>query len=137
VYVSGGSGTWNSVSDRNMKENFKAVNSRDILRKVLNLPITTWNYKTQDASVRHIGAMAQDFNAAFRVGEDDKHISTIDPDGVALAAIQGLNEELKDELKTRDAKIERLETQLKQQQVVVEGMKKLLCANNPNADVCK
>jgi hypothetical protein len=137
VYVSGGSGTWNSVSDRNMKENFKAVNSRDILRKVLNLPITTWNYKTQDASVRHIGAMAQDFKAAFRVGEDDKHISTIDPDGVAFAAIQGLNEELKDELKTRDAKIERLETQLKQQQGVIEGMKKLLCANNPTADVCK
>jgi hypothetical protein len=137
VYVSGGSGTWNSVSDRNMKENFKAVNPRDILRKVLNLPISTWNYKTQDASIRHIGAMAQDFKAAFKVGEDDKHISTIDPDGVALAAIQGLNEELKDELKTRDAKIERLETQLKQQQVVIEGMKKLLCANNPNADVCK
>lgn len=137
VTLAPGSGAWQNVSDRNMKDNFKAVNPREILRGVLALPISTWNYKTQDASIRHIGAMAQDFKAAFKVGEDDKHISTIDPDGVALAAIQGLNEELKDELKTRDAKIERLETQLKQQQTVLEGMKKLLCANNPNADVCK
>ena len=137
VSLAAGGGTWSSLSDRNMKDNFRAVNPREILRGVLALPISTWNYKTQDASIRHIGAMAQDFKAAFKVGEDDKHISTIDPDGVALAAIQGLNEELKDELKTRDAKIERLETQLKQQQVVIEGMKKLLCANNPTADVCK
>jgi hypothetical protein len=137
VTLPAGGGGWNNLSDRNMKANFAPVNSREILRGVLALPISTWNYKTQNSSIRHIGAMAQDFYKTFKVGEDDKHISTIDPDGIALAAIQGLNEELKDELKTRDAKIERLETQLKQQQTVLEGMKKLLCANNPNADVCK
>jgi hypothetical protein len=91
VEIGPGGGAWNSVSDRNAKENFLPVNSRDILRKVLNLPISTWNYKTQAASIRHIGAMGQDFKAAFGVGEDEKRISTIDPDGVAFAAIQGLN----------------------------------------------
>jgi hypothetical protein len=40
--------------------------------------------------VRHIGPTAQDFYAAFGVGEDNTHISTVDADGVALAAIQGL-----------------------------------------------
>ncbi len=50
----------------------------------------TWNYRSQDAAIRHIGPVAQDFYAAFGVGEDDRHISTIDADGVALAAIQGL-----------------------------------------------
>jgi len=34
--------------------------------------------------------MAQDFYSAFGIGEDEKYISTIDADGVALAAIQGL-----------------------------------------------
>jgi hypothetical protein len=97
VTLAPGAGTWSSLSDRNMKENFAAVNSRDILRRVLKLPISTWNYKTQDASIRHIGAMAQDFKAAFQVGENDKMISTIDPDGVTLAAIQGLNEELNEQ----------------------------------------
>lgn len=140
VTLSAGSGSWNSLSDRNMKANFAAVNPREILRGVLNLPISTWNYKTQATSVRHIGPMAQDFFATFKVGEGDKTIATIDPDGVALAAIQGLNEELKD----RDAKIEeqqrqldRLQQQVKEQQALMDGLRRVLCQQNPQADVCK
>ena len=38
-----------------------------------------------------MGPMAQDFHAAFALGVGDKLIDTIDPDGVALAAIQGLH----------------------------------------------
>jgi hypothetical protein len=39
--------------------------------------------------------MAQDFHAAFGLnGADDKHISVVDEGGVALAAIQGLNQKL-------------------------------------------
>ncbi|HZG50564.1 MAG TPA: tail fiber domain-containing protein [Pyrinomonadaceae bacterium] len=133
VTLPAGGGSWNNLSDRNMKANFAAVDPRAILRGVLALPISTWNYKSQDASVRHIGPMAQDFFAAFKVGEGDKTIATIDPDGVALAAIQGLNEELKD----RDAKIDALQRQARQQQNQIDGLKKLLCLNHPDAQVCK
>ncbi|NJO05922.1 MAG: hypothetical protein HC876_10595 [Chloroflexaceae bacterium] len=35
--------------------------------------------------------MAQDFAAAFGLGADDISITTVDADGVALAAIQGLH----------------------------------------------
>lgn len=147
VTLSSGAGAWNSLSDRNMKANLAPVNSREILRGVLALPISTWNYKTQNSSIRHIGAMAQDFYKTFKVGEDDKHISTIDPDGVALAAIQGLNEELKD----RDAKIEQQQQQLdalqkqlkqhqqqmQQQQTAIDGLKKLVCSQNPQAEACR
>ena len=52
------------------------------------------------------GADGTGFHAAFSVGQDDKHISMVDADGVALAAIQGLNqkvEQLSAELKRRDA----------------------------------
>jgi hypothetical protein len=52
--------------------------------------------------------MAQDFHAAFGVGTDDKHIATVDADGVALAAIQGLHAIVKDqaaELKAKDAEL--------------------------------
>ena len=69
------------------------------------MPVMTWNYRTQDESIRHIGPTAQDFRAAFGLGENDKTISTIDPSGVALAAIQGLVEEIK----LRDEKIAKLE----------------------------
>jgi len=47
--------------------------------------------------VPHIGPVAQDFYGAFQVGVDDKHISMVDADGVALAAIQGLNQKLERE----------------------------------------
>ena len=77
--------------------------------------------------------MAQDFFSTFKLGEGDKTIATIDPDGVALAAIQGLNEELKD----RDAKIDGLQEQVKRQQDQIDGLKKLVCLDHPEAAVCK
>ncbi len=77
-------------SDRNKKANFAAVNAREVLARVVSLPIETWNYLSQGPSVRHIGPMAQDFHRAFGVGEDDTHINMVDANGVALAAIQGL-----------------------------------------------
>ena len=58
--------------------------------------------------------MSQDFHAAFGVGADDKHIATVDADGVALAAIQGLHQNVKamdveiQELKQRLTKLEQL-----------------------------
>ncbi|MCC6821934.1 MAG: tail fiber domain-containing protein [Verrucomicrobiota bacterium] len=97
------------TSDRNAKENFKPVSPREVLDKVAALPLTEWNYKT-DASMRHIGPMAQDFYAAFGLGPDDKHIATVDADGVALAAIQGLNQKL-EEQRAENAKLkQRLDT---------------------------
>jgi hypothetical protein len=58
--------------------------------------------------------MAQDFRAAFGLGEDDKHIATVDADGVALAAIQGLNQKLERENAELKARLERLERLLEQ-----------------------
>lgn len=90
VQVAPGGGTWSSLSDRRAKENFAPVDQRLLLQRLAAVPIQTWNYKTQADSIRHIGPMAQDFYAAFAVGEDERHITTVDADGVALAAIQGL-----------------------------------------------
>ena len=88
------SGTVTGSSDRNVKEHFSSVNPRDVLEKVSALPITEWNYQADNETLRHIGPMAQDFYSAFNVGMDDKHISMVDADGVALTAIQGLNQEV-------------------------------------------
>ena len=85
-----GSGSWSSLSDRNVKDNFSAVDGTALLAQLAALPIATWNYKAQADSIRHVGPTAQDFRAAFGLGEDDRHISTVDSEGVALAAIQAL-----------------------------------------------
>jgi len=66
------------------------VDGQEILASLADVPITTWNLKSQDPAIRHMGPVAQDFSAAFGLGESDTAISTIDADGVALAAIQGL-----------------------------------------------
>jgi hypothetical protein len=98
---------WRRLSDCTRKENFAPVDSREILRRVSALPITTWNYREDDPSIRHMGPMAQDFQAAFSLGEDDKIIDLMDEGGVVLAAIQALHEliisqqEEIDDLKTR------------------------------------
>ncbi|MGH2684692.1 MAG: tail fiber domain-containing protein [Actinomycetota bacterium] len=92
VSVAAGGTSWSALSDEESKENVVPVDGREILDSLLEVPIATWNARTQDPSIRHIGPMAQDFYAAFGVGEDERHITTIDADGVALAAIQGLGE---------------------------------------------
>jgi hypothetical protein len=83
-------------SDRNLKANLGSVDPVDMLQRVRDLPISTWKSSSDDASVRHIGPMAQDFAALFRVGADDRHIHPIDSQGVALAAIQGLLSQLQE-----------------------------------------
>jgi len=107
------------TSDRNAKENFQPVDNQAVLARVAALPVTQWNYKTDHAGVRHIGPMAQDFQAAFGLdGADDRHISMVDEGGVALAAIQGLNEKLQEkdaeiaQLQAKAAQVDDLERQL-------------------------
>lgn len=94
VRLAPGAGSWTSVSDRDAKENVVPVDGEDVLDRLSRIPLTTWNYKTQDDSIRHMGPMAQDFYAAFGLGLGQTTIDTIDSDGVALAAIQGLNRKL-------------------------------------------
>jgi hypothetical protein len=93
--AAGGSG-WGVVSDVNMKENFRDLDDADVLAKIARMPIREWNYITQDPSIRHIGPTAQDFRAAFDLGESPLSINTIDADGISLRAIQAL------EVRTRD-----------------------------------
>jgi hypothetical protein len=53
--------------------------------------------------------MAQDFYTAFGVGEDRRHIASVDADGVALAAIKGLSRELRTERRRRHQEERRLD----------------------------
>ena len=76
------------------------------------MPITSWSYKAEKPSIRHIGPMAQDFYKAFGLGLDNKHITTIDEGGVALVAIQGLfrqNQVLQRHNRSLNARLDKLE----------------------------
>lgn len=104
-------GVWTNASSRELKEGFAAIDPGAILAKVLTLPITTWSYKTS-AEGTHIGPVAEDFKETFGFAGDGKSIPTVDADGVALAAIQGLNAKLEAENADLRARLERIEQRL-------------------------
>jgi hypothetical protein len=90
VQLQPGAFAWSSVSDANAKENFRDLSDDDVLGRIAAMPVRQWNYKAQGSAILHIGPTAQDFHGAFGLGEDPLRISTIDADGVALAAVHAL-----------------------------------------------
>jgi len=118
-------GMWTNGSDRNSKQGFEHIDKQDVLRKVAELSVTRWQYNGEAEEVRHIGPVAQDFYAAFGTGADDRFIGTIDADGVALAAIQGLYEIVQE----KDCEIEELKAQassVKQLEAKVAALEALM-----------
>ena len=88
--------TWQTVSDAAMKQNFATVTPSYVLQKILTLPISQWNYKTDSATTTHIGPTAQDFYAAFHLGGDggQTSIDSLDPANIALLGIQALDQQI-------------------------------------------
>jgi hypothetical protein len=111
--IPAGGGAWSCSNSRDIKRDFTDVDSAEILAKVAALPVKRWRYMNEPADVRHIGTFAQDFRAAFGLGDDDKSISTVDADGIAMAAIQGLNakvEEQQREIAELSERVQKAET---------------------------
>jgi hypothetical protein len=103
---------WACASDRNLKHSLVELDTRTVLDKVAAMPLYQWQPKGQNAHVLHYGPMAQDFHAAFGLGDDDKMIGMQDADGVALAAIKGLNEKFEAKLSEQAALNERQREEL-------------------------
>jgi hypothetical protein len=85
-----GSGTWSCTSSRAAKTDFGAVDGEFVLARIARMPIQTWRYRTEPAGIRHVGPTAQDFHAAFGLGDSDEAIATVDADGINMLAIQAL-----------------------------------------------
>jgi hypothetical protein len=99
------------------------VDGERVLEKVAKLPLSEWSYIGY--AQRHIGPMAQDFHAAFPLNESDTSLNDADLHGVALAAIQGLNQKLRDQaeaLKAKDAAIHSLESRLVDLEKIVDRL---------------
>jgi DNA mismatch repair ATPase MutS len=95
-----------------MKENFQPVDGEQVLRKIRQFNLTSWNYIGQDAkTLRHYGPMAQDFYEAF--GHDaigaagtPTTINSGDMAGVMMIAIKALateNVQLKSAVANQEA----------------------------------
>ena len=124
--MAAGGTSWATISDRNAKKNFQLVDVLEVLEKLEHVPVQRWNYKWEpDDAVPHIGPVAQDFKGAFYSGRDDKSISTLEFDGIELAAIQGLNQKVeaqKEELAAKQHQIESMEKRLSQLERLVTSL---------------
>ena len=78
------------TSDRAMKTNFQPIDSLSVLKKLNSITINQWSWKDEDPNIVHVGPTAQDFYAAFRLGNDERQIKHVDASGVALTSIQAL-----------------------------------------------
>jgi hypothetical protein len=93
VYMRGNMSGWSNYCDRNLKENFETVDGELLLSKIKELPITKWNYKSGDPSIKYIGPVAQDFYKAFQLGGTDSlGINSICIDGITLSGVKALEE---------------------------------------------
>jgi trimeric autotransporter adhesin len=91
VYMRHGANSWSAYCDRNLKDNFKELDGEEVLAKINSIPVTEWNYKKGDPSLKYIGPMAQDFYAAFHLmGTDSLGINSICMDGVNMAGVKAL-----------------------------------------------
>lgn len=118
-----GGGTWNCSSSQTEKHDVAPVDTDEMLERVVTLPISTWRYRTESSGAVHVGPMAQDFHAAFGLGDSDRSIGLLDASGVALASIQGLNRKLEAALDAKRTKIAALEAELAELRRAVEGLR--------------
>ena len=105
------SGALFTPSDRNVKNTFTAIDEGEVLEKLALLPVTKWHYRNDDKTW-YMGPMAQDFMSTFGLGDKDTVIHSVNADGVALAAIKGLNTKVEDKSKALEARLSELESRV-------------------------
>jgi len=120
-----GSNAWSIASDRALKVDFHDIDKQAVLAKVQQLSIQNWKLKDEVGNVRHVGPVAQDFQAAFGLGSDELSIHTGDADGVALVAIQALAEQ-NQVLKQQVEELQRQNNQTRQQNAELQRQNTVL-----------
>jgi hypothetical protein len=119
VTVICGQVAFTACSDKNLKENFQPVDGDEVLGKIRDLSLTSWNYKGHDPEhFRHYGPVAQEFFAAFghdRVGAcgDSTTINSGDMAGILMIAVQALekrNQELETTVRDLNVRLKQVET---------------------------
>lgn len=127
-------GGWNCSSDRRLKQALVLLDGEAVLDRLVAMPVYQWQPKGRNAHVMHYGPMAQDFRAAFGLGIDETTIGMQDADGVALAAIQGLNAKLQAQASARDAEMAMLKREIAELRQAVEVLLDRAATDSRTAD---
>jgi trimeric autotransporter adhesin len=132
--IAAGGTSWSCTSSRLEKENFAEVDGEDVLRRLRAVPVTSWNGIAEGPQVRHIGPMAQDWNAAFALNDDPLTIHQGDLAGVSLAAVQALDgrtERQEERIRALEAENAALRAGASEQRARLERLEALLAGPVP------
>ena len=66
------------------------VDGNQMLERIIDLPVESFEYADDESDARHVGPSGADFRAAFGLGASDATVAPGDIGGVTLAAIQAL-----------------------------------------------
>jgi trimeric autotransporter adhesin len=118
------------TSDRNKKENFLDIDGEQVLQRIKEFRLQSWNYKHDAAKARHYGPVAQDFFSAF--GDDgmgvigsDTTLCGSDVNGINMIAIQALEKQTA-ELKKENAELQKENAEMKARLEAIESAVKNL-----------
>jgi hypothetical protein len=101
-----------------LKEHFRAVDLDAVLDRLNAMPVFYYEMKHSKSPIRYLGPTAQDFKAAFGLGDSETMIATGNEAGVTIAATQALYRKLKDD----EAKIATLQRQLAKQDAAMASL---------------
>ncbi len=112
------------TSSRALKRDFQAVDPQEVLTRLAALPISKWRFK-EGPEDEHLGPVAEDFHAAFGLGKSAEVISLTDTSGVALAAAQGLLQQVQ-QLQQETQELQRRNAELRQQNAEISQRLEIL-----------
>uniref|UniRef100_A0A7S3GFU9 Peptidase S74 domain-containing protein n=1 Tax=Palpitomonas bilix TaxID=652834 RepID=A0A7S3GFU9_9EUKA len=89
VSLASGSGSFSTLSSRSAKTDVKSVDEEEVSRQLHeNVGVYEWKYKDEEEGILHMGPISEDFYSAFHLSNSNRTISTVDADGVKIAAIK-------------------------------------------------
>jgi hypothetical protein len=130
AYVSATDGSWNTASDRRLKENITKLSPA--LDDVLKIETVRYDFKNREATPEgHIGLIAQDVHSLFpelvTTGETEDDFWGVNYAGFSVIAIKAIQEQQKT-IRSQGERIAELEAQLNEQEALARRVKRLEAA---------
>ena len=130
-------GSYNKFSDARYKTNVQTIaNPLDSIRRLRGV---TFNWIPEfNNSANQIGFIAQEVEQVLPelVHTDKEGFKSVAYSDAVPVLVEAVKEQ-QTQIEAKQNQLDALREQIKQQQSVIDGLKKLVCAGNPNADVCR
>jgi hypothetical protein len=143
-----GGGSWATFSDARLK----TVRGRFTpgLQAVLQLQPIRYEYKSENAlgiqaDGEHIGFVAQEVEKVIpeAVSRNGRGYLLVNNDPILWAMLNAVKEQQtqiaqqQTQIKTQQTSIQQQQEQMKQQQTQIDSLKKMVCLDHPNAELCR